>query len=163
MADPNRVLDTLTDAARAGRDIDARIAGADAEPANDLRLVALHAALREPSAAVAAPNLVPIVMERIARRAAKAGTAPEPNGTPRAQAVGVLARLRDALGRIDLGPALAVGSLAAVLALALWSAGAAGTAGSMSGAAAGLAAPSLLVVALVALGVGLAGAWLRRR
>lgn len=163
MANPNRVLDTLTDAARAGGDFDARIAGADVEPANDLRLVALHAALRQPPADGASPNLVPIVMERIARRAAAAGAAREPHGASRVQAVGVVARLRDALGRIDIGPVLAVGSLAAVLALALWSAGAAGTAGSMSGAAAGLAVPSLFVVALVALGVGVAAAWLRRR
>ncbi|MBK6768909.1 MAG: hypothetical protein IPG72_07860 [Ardenticatenales bacterium] len=163
MADPNRKLDTLTDAARTRRLGGEHGAGADAEPANDPRLVALHEALQEPPTAGATPNLVPIVMERIARRAATAGAAPASNGAPRAQAVGLVARLRAALGRIDLGPAVAVGSLAAVLAFALWSAGDVGTAGSLSGAAAGIAAPVLLVVALVALGVGLAAAWLRRR
>lgn len=124
--------------------------GSDPSP----RASTLHRLLEAPPDDGAAPNLVPIVMARIERKAATAP--PAPGASP-----SLADRFRSALARVALGPVAAAGALAAALAIALFAAGDAP--GPLSGAAVGLAAPSLAAVAAVALVIGAAAWWLRRR
>lgn len=170
MADPNRKLDDWTDAARTATSVGDAIL--DVAAAEDHRLLALHEALHAPPPGSTTPDLVPIVMARIARRAASVTTTAAADAPSAAGAAGAavgmpaggrLDRLRDFLSHLTLGPVAAVGSLAAVLAFALWSVGDDAAASALSGAAAGVAVPLLAVVALLALAVGLGALWLRRR
>lgn len=148
----DRDLDALIGAGDAARAGDGRV---DRPDASKRRAAALHRTLQEPPSAGATPNLTPIVMARIARKMESAPTASPSRPT-------VAARLRTALAHLSLGPVAAVGTLAAVLAIALFAAGGAPS-GPLSGAAVGVAAPSLAALAAVVLAVGSLAWWLRRR
>lgn len=155
-SNPERPLDRHLDALIEGGAIRSDAARASIGSAAARSAAMLHRMLEEPPDADTAPDLTPVVMARIERKAAP----PAPGASP-----SLADRFRSALARVALGPVAAAGALAAALAaalaIALFAAGDAP--GPLSGAAVGLAAPSLAAVAVVALGIGAAAWWLRRR